>query len=107
MNKTMIFEEELIAGLQSPDAEVRRKAAEQLGNLASGDEQEVSALIDVMHNDCEYKVREMACWALSSPANLKILSQHPEWEAQVQALGSGLRKKTPWWQSLLARLKLD
>ena len=83
MDKTVTLrEEDLIADLQSPEAEIRRKAAQALGYLTPGDDQEVNALIDVMQNDCEFKVREMAYWALSSPANLKILCQHPDWQAR-------------------------
>lgn len=104
--KVLLSEEDLIADLQSSAVEVRRKAAEELGDLPTGDDREVSALMDILQNDCDTRVREMAYWALSSPANLVILSQHPNWEAQVHALGSGVRKKTPWWQNLLARLKL-
>jgi HEAT repeat protein len=107
MNKTVILsEEDLIADLQSPQAEVRRKAARDLGVLTTGDEREVSALMDVMQNDGEVKVREMAYWALSSPANLAILSQHPDWQARVLQPGYKKRKRPKWWTALLNRLKL-
>jgi len=59
----VLSEEDLIADLQSPVVEVRRKAAEMLGVLSTGDEREVGALMDVMQNDCDEKVREMAYWA--------------------------------------------
>jgi hypothetical protein len=108
MNKTVVLsEEELIAALQSSEAEMRRKAAEELGKLASSEDQEVSALVDVMTNDCEFKVREMAYWALSSPANLAILSQHPDWQARVIPPGYRKRKRPKWWEVLLAKLKVS
>ena len=107
MNQTMMLsEQDLIAELQSPEAEVRKKAARELGYLVSGDDQEASALMDVMQNDCDDKVREMAYWALSSPANLTILDQHPEWQARVQPAKGQIRKKTRWWLALISKLKI-
>jgi len=107
MNEQVISDEdELLEDLQSTEAAVRKKAAEELGYMTTSDDQEVIALMDVMQNDCEDKVREMAYWALSSPANLKIISQHPEWQARVHAPGSGVQKKMLWWQNLLVKLKL-
>ncbi len=107
MDKTVTLrEEDLIADLQSPEAEIRRKAAQELGYLTPGDDQEVNALIDVMQRDCEFKVREMAYWALSSPANLKILSQHPDWQARVLQSEPRKWKRPKWWVKLLTKLKI-
>jgi hypothetical protein len=106
MNKSVVrSEDNLIADLQSPEAEMRRKAARELGVLTTGDEREVGALMDVMQNDGEEKVREMAYWALSSPANLKILHRHPEWEARFQQPGPYKKKKPRWWVRWLMSLK--
>lgn len=107
MNSRMVpSEEQLIADLQSPKAEVRRKAAQELGGLTKGDEREVGALINVMQTDCDEWVREMAYWALCSPANLAILSQNPDWQTRMQMLIPGMRKRYKWWLNLLMRLKL-
>jgi HEAT repeat protein len=103
--KVISNEDELLEELQSSEAEVRRKAAEELGVQAIGDDREVSALMDVMQNDSESKVREMAYWALSSPANLKILSQHPDWQARIRQPEPYTKNKPPWWVRLLMKLK--
>lgn len=108
MQKSVVDSEEiLLADLRSPEAEVRRKAAEELGYLAIGDDQEVNALIEVVQKDCEFQVREMAFWALSSPANLAILRQHPDWQDRVFPPGSNKRKRPKWWTALLTRLKMS
>lgn len=107
MDTRAVFSEgDPIADLQSPSAEVRRKAAERLGVLSTGDDREVSALMDVMQNDCDEKVRGMAYWALSSPANLKIISQHPDWQARLRPVEPTIRRKPCWWAALLKKLKI-
>jgi hypothetical protein len=59
-----------------------------------------------MQNDGEEKVREMAYWALSSPANQVVLSQHPNWQARIIPPVSRKRKYSKWWTALLAKLKI-
>ena len=100
----VLNEEQLIADLQSPKAEVRRKAARELGGLTTSDEREVGALIDVMQDDCDERVREMAYWALSSPANLAILSQHPDWQACIRSLRPEMRRGSKWWAAIIDKL---
>jgi HEAT repeat protein len=104
--KVISNEDELLEELQSFEAEIRRKAAEELGVLTAGDDREVSALMDIMQNDCDDKVREMAYWALSSPANLKILSQHPDWQAKVLQSKPKIRKGPKWWVALSQKIKI-
>jgi hypothetical protein len=104
--KVISNEAELLEELHSSEAEVRRKAAKELGVQVIGDDREVSALMDVMQNDRDVKVREMAYWALNSPANLKILSQHTDWQASVQILRPRVGEKPHWWLNMLLRLKL-
>jgi HEAT repeats len=102
--KVVSNEDELLKELQSSEAEARRKAAEELGNRAVGDDGEVSALMDVLLKDCDNKVREMAYWALSSSANLKILSQHPDWQARFLSFKPGIRRKKPkWWAAITTK----
>jgi hypothetical protein len=98
---TILSEEQLIADLQSPRVDVRRNAARELGSLATGDEREVSALVEVLQNDWNDTVREMAYWALSSPANLAILSQHPEWQACILPLRQERRRGPKWWAAII------
>jgi hypothetical protein len=98
MNHTGICnEDELLAALQDPEPEVRRLAARDLGSLPTGDEGEVKALIEVMEYDDEDRVREMAYWALNSPANLDILHHHPKWEAWVNPVKPVGQTKAGWW----------
>jgi hypothetical protein len=101
--KILSNEDELLAALHDSEAEARRKAAKELGVLACSDCLKVIALLDVMQNDCEGKVREMAYWALSSPANQEILSQHPDWQSEVNPLKRQARKKLTRWLDFLKR----
>jgi len=99
MNHTAISnEDELLAALQDPEPEVRRMAAHELGSMATGDEGEVKALIEVMEFDDEERVREMAYWALNSTANLDILHRHPKWEARVNPVEPVAQTKTGLWR---------
>ena len=99
MNEKVIsIEDALLAALQSPEPEVRRTATRELGAQTTSDEREVRALMDIMENDDEDRVREMAYWALNSPANLNILHRHPRWEARVNPARPEARTKPAWWR---------
>jgi hypothetical protein len=106
MNRIVVSkEDELITELHDSNTGVRQNAAEEMRILTCSNDRFVIALLETMLNNCEFKVREMAYWALSSPANQEILNQHQDWRARINPPTQKLPQKTNWLISFLTRFK--
>jgi hypothetical protein len=106
MNRMVVTkEDELTTELHDSNTEVRQNAAKEMGILPISNDRFVIALLETMLNNCEFKVREMAYWALSSPANQEILNHHQDWQARINPPTQKPPQKTNWLTSFLTRFK--